>query len=63
MVINGTATIRRASEIQELSRISFWDALIVAAASEGQADQIVTEDLPAGEPIEGIVIVNPFLGD
>jgi predicted nucleic acid-binding protein len=62
VVINGTATIRRASEIQELSRISLWDALIVAAAVEGRADKIVTEDLQAGETIEGIVIVNPFSG-
>jgi predicted nucleic acid-binding protein len=62
VVINGNATIRRASEIQELSRISFWETLIVAAALEGRADQIVTEDLQAGETIEGILIVNPFSG-
>jgi predicted nucleic acid-binding protein len=63
VVINGTETIRRASEIQEQSRISFWDALIVAAAIAGRADQIVTEDLQAGETIEGILIVNPFFGE
>ena len=60
VIINGTGTIRRAFEIEERSRLSFWDALIIAAAVKGRADQIVTEDLKAGETIEGIQIVNPF---
>ena len=53
--------IRRASEIEERYRLSFWDALIIAAAVEGRVDQILTEDLKAGETIEGIQIVNPFI--
>jgi predicted nucleic acid-binding protein len=61
VIINGTETIRRASEIEERYRLSFWDALIIAAAVKGRADQIFTEDLKAGETIEGIQIVNPFL--
>ena len=61
IIINGTETIRRASEIEERYRLSFWDALIIAAAVEGRADQILTEDLKAGETIEGIQIVNPFI--
>jgi predicted nucleic acid-binding protein len=60
VVINGAESIRRASEIEERYRLSFWDALIVAAALEGRADQILTEDLQAGEIIEGLPIVNPF---
>ena len=61
VVINGQQNIRRASEIEERYLLSFWDALIVAAAIDGRAHQILTEDLQAGEVIEGIQIVNPFL--
>jgi predicted nucleic acid-binding protein len=60
VIVNGTEAIRRATEIEEQYRISFWDSLIIAAAVEGRADQILTEDLKAGETIEGIQIVNPF---
>lgn len=49
-----------ASEIEERNRISFWDALIVAAALKLQAGKIVTEDLNHGQLIEGIRIENPF---
>jgi predicted nucleic acid-binding protein len=59
-VVNSQKNIRRAAEIEERYRLSFRDALIVAAAVDGRADQILTEVLPAGEVIEGIQIVNPF---
>lgn len=42
-------------------RISFWDALLVAAALRGDCRIIFTEDLSHGMKIEGIEIVNPFL--
>jgi len=57
------ATITRASEIGEVWRISFWDAMILAAAEQSGAGQLLTEDLNAGEKIAGIEIVNPFSGD
>jgi predicted nucleic acid-binding protein len=60
VVINGTETIRRASEIEERYRLSFWDALIVAAAVQADVDQVISEDLKAGETFEGVRIVNPF---
>ena len=42
------------------NRISFWDAMIVAAAHEGHAKVIYTEDLNHGQIIEGIQITSPF---
>jgi predicted nucleic acid-binding protein len=54
------AQIVRASEIEESQRLSFWDALIVVAASKGQAAKILSEDLTDGRRIEGVVIENPF---
>jgi len=53
-------TVLAASEIEERHRLSFWDALIVAAACQAKAERILTEDLNHGQIIEGILIENPF---
>jgi predicted nucleic acid-binding protein len=57
---NAPQTILRASEIQERYRLSFWDALIIAAASKAAAAILYTEDLNHGQSIEGVKIINPF---
>jgi predicted nucleic acid-binding protein len=57
------ATIARASEIGEIWQISFWDAMILAAAEESGAERLLTEDLNAGQKIVGIEIVSPFSDD
>lgn len=54
-------TILLASEIEERYQLSFWDSLIIAAASEAKVIKILTEDLSHGQIIEGILIENPFL--
>jgi Predicted nucleic-acid-binding protein, contains PIN domain len=56
-------TILRASEIAELSQISFWDALIVAAAEQAGASQLYSEDLNTGQTIVGVKIVNPLVAN
>ena len=53
-------TVTRATEISDLARISFWDALIVASAEEVDADELLSEDLNDNQEIAGIKIVNPF---
>ena len=53
-------TVLAASDIEERYILSFWDALIVAAASNAKAEKILTEDLNHGQIIEGILIENPF---
>lgn len=53
-------TICRASEIEERHQLSFWDALIVAAAVRSGAATLLTEDLNHGQEIEGVRIENPF---
>ena len=55
------ATILRASEIGETWRFSFWDSMIIAAAEQDGATQLLTEDLKHGQTVAGITIVNPFL--
>jgi predicted nucleic acid-binding protein len=54
-------TVLRATDIAELAQISFWDALIVAAAEQAGAAQLLSEDLSDGRAIAGIKVVNPLL--
>ena len=46
--------------IQDQHHISFWDALIVAAAKASSCRYLLTEDLQADHDFEGVVVVNPF---
>jgi predicted nucleic acid-binding protein len=55
-------TVTRATEISDMARISFWDALIVASAEEVNADELLSEDLSDGQAIAGIKMVNPLKG-
>jgi predicted nucleic acid-binding protein len=55
-----TEEILRAIEIESRNQLSFWDALIIAAAEKAGAAHILTEDLNHGQIIEGIRIKNPF---
>ncbi len=49
-----------ALQIEDESRIGFWDALIVSSAVKSGADRILSEDLNAGQWMAGIRIENPF---
>jgi predicted nucleic acid-binding protein len=42
--------------------MSFYDALIVAAAIEAGCDTLFSEDMQHGRSIGGLAIVNPFVG-
>ncbi len=54
------ALVQQAISLRESHQISYWDAAIVAAAIRSGAQELVTEDLNAGQAIEGIRVVNPF---
>lgn len=56
-------TVLRATDICDLAQISFWDALIVAAAEQAGAAQLLSEDLNNGQTIAGIKIINPLSAD
>ena len=53
--------IRAAIEKEDRYNISFWDALIVAAAESGGAELLYTEDLNHGQQYGEVVAQNPFL--
>lgn len=53
-------TVLRATQLMEVARLSFWDALIVASAAEAGAATLLTEDMNHGQIIAGVRIENPF---
>ncbi len=55
-----TATIEQAWQVQGRYRFNWWDALIVAAAQLSGCSQLLTEDLQAGQNLDGLVVLNPF---
>jgi predicted nucleic acid-binding protein len=59
-IATGSPEIVRAFSIEDRTQVSFWDALIIAAAEKAGAAHILTEDLNHGQLIEGIRIENPF---
>jgi predicted nucleic acid-binding protein len=50
-----------ARALAEDHRLSFYDALIVAAALEAGCDTLFSEDLRHGRTLGGLAILNPFL--
>jgi predicted nucleic acid-binding protein len=60
-VVVDTDLIKEAVDTSILNRISFWDALVVAAAESAQCEILYTEDLNNGHVIRGVKIINPFL--
>ncbi len=55
------ALVEQGWKIQDRYQLSYWDALIVAAAKASSCRYLLTEDLQAGQKLDGIEVVNPFL--
>ena len=52
--------VRKAIDTRARYQISYWDALIIAAAERACCTRIFSEDLNAGQLYNGVVVVNPF---
>ena len=52
--------IQEAIDCSILNKVSFWDALIVAAASAAGCTRLLTEDFNPGQTMLGVRIENPF---
>lgn len=52
--------VRRAIETQKEYGISYWDALIIAAAERADCARVLSEDLNAGQIYNNVLVVNPF---
>ncbi len=61
VVDNDRPLLQEGMRLSMKFKLSFWDALIVAAARKAKAKEIWTEDLNAGQDYEGVVVVNPFM--
>jgi predicted nucleic acid-binding protein len=53
-------TLEAAWSLQERFRLSFWDALVVAAALTANCRYLLTEDLSHGQDLDGLRVVSPF---
>lgn len=52
--------VLQAIDLSRQCRLSLWDALIVSAARRAGCQRLLTEDLNAGQVIDGVRIENPF---
>jgi predicted nucleic acid-binding protein len=59
-VVTDAALLERGWKLQDRYRLSYWDALIVAAAQTASCRYLLTEDLQSGQRLDGIEVVNPF---
>ncbi len=60
VVENTVGLLHSAFDEQSRWNISFWDALIVAAARASGATELVSEDLSHGQDYGGLRVLNPF---
>ena len=60
LVIVSPTHIRSAMDYELRYQISFWDALILAAAEAGGAAVLYTEDLNHGQQYGAVLARNPF---
>lgn len=51
-----------ALQLERRFTLSFWDAMIVAAAARSGAGTLLTEDLQHGQSLGGVRTENPFIG-
>jgi predicted nucleic acid-binding protein len=59
-VMPSAALYEKALQLRSRWKLSFYDALIVAAALEAGCKRLLSEDMQHGQRIEGLRIENPF---
>ena len=62
-VVVDAPLLEKGWNLQERYRLSFWDAMIVAAASAASCRYLLTEDLQSGQELDGVLVTSPFLDD
>lgn len=60
VVTAGPELIHEAIDCAVLNVLSFWDALILAAAASAGCGIVYSEDLNPGQTIMGVKVQNPF---
>ena len=54
-------TVETAWEAESRWQLSYWDALMVAAAQQQGCNLLLTEDLQHDQQFDGLRVVNPFV--
>jgi predicted nucleic acid-binding protein len=62
-VITDASLLEQGWNIRDRYRLSYWDALIVAAAQVSACHYLLTEDLQSGQRLGAVEVVNPFLSE
>ena len=52
--------VKRAANLQQKEQISFWDALIIAAAARSGCQTLYSEDLNHGQTYDTVKVINLF---
>jgi predicted nucleic acid-binding protein len=60
VVINDGESVLEALDIESRYQVSFWDALIIQAASASGAETLLSEDLSDGQKYGDVTVRNPF---
>jgi len=60
IVNNDLELIEQAIDISVISQLSFWDALIIAAAEKANSEFVFSEDLSSGQTYRGVMVINPL---
>ncbi len=61
LVVLALPDVLNAIDLHRLHALSFWDGLIVRAATQARCTVLYTEDLQHGRDLDGLKIVNPFV--
>jgi predicted nucleic acid-binding protein len=61
VVLLDPSLLAQAADLHATASLSFWDALIVAAAQHAACDELWTEDLQTGRSFGSLRVVNPLL--
>ena len=60
LILPSAGVLAAAAELQIKRKVSYWDALIIAACLDSGADRLLTEDIPSSMGFGPLSIVNPF---
>ncbi|HXC23478.1 MAG TPA: PIN domain-containing protein [Solirubrobacteraceae bacterium] len=62
VVSTDTALVRSAIDTSRSAQLSYWDGLVVAAATRAACERLLTEDLNDGQRFGPVRVENPFRG-
>ena len=54
------ALVDAAIQIHKRYQLRYWDALILATANDCGCQELLSEDMNAGQDYDGVTVVNPF---